>query len=192
MDKLELIDKSSYVFDEYNGVFSIYKNEWCECYLSDNGYTSIKLKCIDGKRRNFQFHRVMCYIFNPIPQKYQDIPLENLEIDHIIPLKNGGTNDLSNLKWCTRKENHNNPLTRKNKSKALTNRKDQSKRVDQIDPKTGDVIASFPSAKEAARKLGFNQSSISNCCNGGYFYKKRNKWINIKQYNGYIWKCPIL
>lgn len=66
-----------------------------------------------------------------------------------------------------------------------------SKQVDQIDPKTGDVIASFPSAREAARKLGFSQCNISMCCNGGFFNKTRNKWVNRKQYNGYIWKRPM-
>jgi hypothetical protein len=40
-------------------------------------------------------------------------------IDHIIPIKNGGTNKLSNLRVVTPKENQNNPKTLENMSKAL-------------------------------------------------------------------------
>ena len=42
------------------------------------------------------------------------------EVDHIIPISMGGTNDVSNLRWCTHDENQNNPLTRQNLSDALT------------------------------------------------------------------------
>lgn len=44
---------------------------------------------------------------------------EDKVIDHIIPISSGGTNKLSNLRLVTPKENSNNPLTRKNLSKAL-------------------------------------------------------------------------
>lgn len=192
MDKLKLIDQKCYVFDEHKGIYSKYKKKWCECSLSDDGYTYVKLKCVDGKRRHFQFHRVMCYIFKPIPLKYQGIPLENLEIDHIKPLKNGGTNELSNLRWSTRKDNANNEETKRNMSKALTNRKDQSKIVDQIDKITGEVVHQWESTKDIERELGIDQANICHCCNGGYYSKSRGKWINVKQTHGYIWKYPIL
>lgn len=61
-----------------------------------------------------------------------------------------------------------------------------SKRVDQIDIITGEVLNTYPSAKEAARLLGYSQGNISNCCNGGFY--RKGKWVNKKQYNGYIWK----
>lgn len=51
----------------------------------------------------------------------------------------------------------------------------------------GKLVAVWKSAKEAARQLGLTQSNISACCNGGFFHKTRNKWVNRKQYNGYIW-----
>ena len=60
--------------------------------------------------------------------------------------------------------------------------------VDQIDPITGEVLATFPSAKEAARVLGLSQGDISHCCNGGFFSKQRNKWVHRNQYKGYLWK----
>lgn len=51
----------------------------------------------------------------------------------------------------------------------------------------GQLVAVWESAKEAARQLGFTQSNISACCNGGYFDKRKNKWINYTQYKGYKW-----
>lgn len=41
-----------------------------------------------------------------------------------------------------------------------------SKPVLQIDKNTNEIIAEFLSISEAQRQLGYNQSGISNCCNG--------------------------
>lgn len=49
----------------------------------------------------------------------------------------------------------------------------------------GELVNVWESASEAARQLGFTQTQISRCCNGGRFLK--GKWINIKQAYGYRW-----
>lgn len=54
-----------------------------------------------------------------------------------------------------------------------------SKPVLQIDKKTKEIIAEFPSAKEVERILGYNQGHISNVCN--------NKPQHKSAY-GFIWK----
>lgn len=61
-----------------------------------------------------------------------------------------------------------------------------SKPTLQLD-KNDTVISEWKSASEAARELGFNSSSINKCCTGGYFDKKRNKWVNITQYKDFKW-----
>lgn len=76
-------------------------------------------------------------------------------------------------------------LSQIHKGKML-NRKDLSVQVDQISQIDGEVIASFPSAKEAARQTGFAQSNISRCCNGGFSYK--GTWVNVTQAYGFIWR----
>lgn len=43
--------------------------------------------------------------------------------------------------------------------------------------KEGELIAEYPSTREAERKTGYSQSSISKCCKGKY-----------KSAGGYIWK----
>lgn len=52
--------------------------------------------------------------------------------------------------------------------------------VDQIDPKTGEVLHQWESASEAEIQLGYNSSHINACCLG-----KR------KTHKGYIWKRPL-
>lgn len=76
-------------------------------------------------------------------------------------------------------------LSKIRKGKML-NRKDLSVQVDKIDRITGEVLASFPSAKEAARQTGFAQTNISRCCNGGFLYK--GTWINVTKAYGFIWR----
>jgi hypothetical protein len=66
-----------------------------------------------------------------------------------------------------------------------------SKRVDQIDKVTGEVIHQWESAKDAAIELGYSQGHISHCCEGGYFDKCRNKWHKSETYKGYYWKTPL-
>ena len=76
-------------------------------------------------------------------------------------------------------------LSSAHKGKML-NREDLSSQVDQIDIDTGEVLASYPSAKEASRQTGYAQSNISRCCNGGFSWK--NKWFNVSNAYGFIWR----
>lgn len=48
-------------------------------------------------------HRAIALTFIPIPEKYKDIPIEQLQVNHIDGNKTN--NDISNLEWCTCKEN---------------------------------------------------------------------------------------
>ena len=96
-----------------------------------------------------------------------------MEIDHIIPINNGGTNKLSNLRLATREENNNNPNTRKNNSKARINGK-KSRQVDQI--KDDGEIIHWVSISEAVRN-GYSHNCIILCCQG-----KREK------HRGYKWR----
>lgn len=59
--------------------------------------------------------------------------------------------------------------------------------VDQIDKITGEVVKTW-NCISYAEKYGFNEGQISRCCKGGFFSKSRNKWVNVKQHKGYIWK----
>lgn len=106
-----LIDTDKYIFSKNGEIFS--KSYNVNGYIKGTtnifGYKQTTLLCTDGKRRTFKIHRVIAYMFVPKPDNLKDIPYDNLQIDHINCDKTD--NSASNLRWCTSKGNHNNPLT---------------------------------------------------------------------------------
>ena len=78
------------------------------------GYITVKLCGEEGKRKRFTIHRLVMSTFKPINN------MDKLVIDHINAIKTD--NRIGNLRWCTIKENNNNPLTRKNISKSQKGR----------------------------------------------------------------------
>lgn len=133
------------------------------------GYTCVTL-VKNGQKKIVDVHRLVALAFIPNPNNKP-------EIDHIIPISEGGTNAADNLRWVTRAENNNNIMTKKKRSIRLINRTDQSKRIDQIDAETGEVIKTWKSSKDCERNGYPSRQFIRECCNG-----------ERKTYKGYIWK----
>ena len=52
----------------------------------------------------------------------------------------------------------------------------------------GNFIQKYDSITEASNELGISSKAIRNCCNGGYYCRVRNTYININQSGGFIWK----
>lgn len=52
----------------------------------------------------------------------------------------------------------------------------------------GKYITEYLSISEASSATGANIKGIRNCCNGGYFCKTKNRFVNIHKAGGYIWK----
>ena len=89
------------------------KGRYLKGTFDKDGYCAHnRVLCDDGKHHNLREHNMKWEYFNG------EIP-EDKVIDHIIPISNGGTNKLSNLRLVTPKENSNNQMTRRNLSKAL-------------------------------------------------------------------------
>lgn len=160
MDKLYLIDFDRYIINKNGTIWS----KWFKRVLGSvyhNGYSRVNLTLKDGSKSDFLTHRVIAFVFCPIPDHLKGIPIEKLEVDHIIPLSMGGTNDASNLRWCTSSENSRNEITLKNnidaqpKTPVLCTLKS-----------TGEIIGEFESTNEAARVLKINQGNIYNCASG--------------------------
>lgn len=70
------------------------------------------------------------------------------------------------------------------KNHPQRNRKDLSQQVFQY-TLDGELVAVYPSTKQAARELNFAQCNISRACNGGYFHK--GIWHPITQAYGFKW-----
>lgn len=93
------------------------------------------------------------------------------EVDHIIPVKNGGTDAFENLRIGSKSQNQNNSTTLVNHSNA----RKEKKCIDQFNI-NGEFIRQWDSLHDAER-FGFGRKEIKMCCEGIY-----------KQHKGYIWK----
>lgn len=192
-------------FETIEGVYSFKADDdWGDYYKGKyrkgtkaNGYNIHWYNCTDGERHRQLEHIMKWEYFNG------EIP-DGLEIDHIIPIKNGGTNKLSNLRLVTHQENMNNPNSLINKSnshkgqiawnkgnpwdektkKKISESKEKYKKS-VVQLKDYVVVDIFDSIREAERKTNISHSNIQHCCNGGFFYK--GKWVSIEQAGGFKW-----
>ena len=149
-----------------------------------NNYLKVTLYK-NGKRKQFYIHKLVAYAFQEICGEWFD----GCETDHINT--NSLDNRVENLKNCTPKENHNNPLTklhisnsrkgkpswglglkytqehRENisnalKSKYTLSQNPNSKTILQFDLNMN-LIKKWDCLKSAVDELGISQPSISNC-----------------------------
>ena len=131
-----------------------------------NGYL-----CVHFRKNNSSYtpliHRLVAQAFLQNPN---NLP----QVNHKDEDKTN--NNVSNLEWCDSKYNNNYGTKNEKISIKLTNRKDLSKVVIQIDKNTNVVINIFPSLKEAERQTGYNHSHIQKCCKG-----------KLKTTGGYKW-----
>lgn len=76
-----------------------------------NGQYHLVRLCVNKKQTPKLVHVLVAEAFIPNPENKP-------EVDHIIPITNGGTNEVWNLRWVTKEENFLNPLTKQNHSEA--------------------------------------------------------------------------
>ena len=127
-----------------------------------NGY----LFCIlykNSKPKLCKVHRLVAAAFIPNPDKLPEVNhKDENKANNFVFVNKDDSVDLnkSNLEWCTRLYN----MRYGTRLKHVVEKR--SKPVLQIDKETNEVIAEYPSAREAARKLNIDQGSISACCRG--------------------------
>lgn len=127
----------------------------------NDNYEKVSL-CKSGVIRNYYVHFLVAVAFVPNPNNYP-------QIDHIVPVSNGGTNVASNLKWATVKMNANNAITIKNKSKAQLSASDKksksmigknTKKLLQYD-RGGNLLNTYPNIKYTCMEKGYNLKTIT-------------------------------
>jgi hypothetical protein len=146
--------------------------------ITGNGYLAIKYwngEYISSKL----IHRIVAETFMPNPNNKP-------EVDHIDT--NKLNNRICNLRWVTKSENQNNPLTLKHKSEAIKGRplpKEQVMKMRETNPFKMEVICIetniiYESASEAARQTGIPQGNISRACRKGGNMAGGFRWKYVK------------
>lgn len=148
-------------------------------YMNANGYCIHPYNCDDGKRHTLQEHKEKWIYFNG------DIP-DGMEIDHIIPIADGGTNKLSNLKIGTHRDNMNNPYTieklkniQQTDEQIIKAAQGKWKKIYQYN-KDLKLVSVWNCADECVL-FGYCKKNIQRCCRG-----------ERKTHKGYIWSYEPL
>ena len=128
--------------------------------LNRNGYL-MHLLYENNKQKHLYLHRIIAIAFIDNPEKKP-------QVNHID--ENKLNNDLSNLEWCTVREN----LIHGSRTKRVAEK--LSKKVIQLDL-NDNVLNEFESMKQAERETGVLVGNISSCCNG-----------KTKSAGGYKWR----
>ncbi len=163
---LERIDKSNHLVKEK--ILKIFKTR--------NGYLKVVL-CKNGKQKNYDIHRLVAQAFITNPDNLPQVNHKD---------ENKENNCVWNLEFCSCSYNTNYGTRNQKVSEKMTNGK-LSKKVLQYDLE-GNFIREFPSLMEVKRQFGYELNNISKCCRGGYFDKRRNKWVNVSQSQGFKWR----
>lgn len=144
-----------------NGGFKIIEEKILKCCKNPiNYYTVVTLK-YKGKNQRFYVHRLVAEAFIP--------NLENKsQLNHVDGNKEN--NCVSNLEWCTPKENV---------QHAIKNKLRKTKAIIQCD-KNGNYIREWESIIEASKTLNIPAPNIVNCCKG-----------KCKIIGGFKWKYKV-
>jgi len=143
-------------------------------FLDQHGYWNVNM-IIDRKPKKVKVHRLVAMAFIPNPEGKE-------EVNHID--NNPKNNVVSNLEWCTHKENmdwmHNTGRairTQEWLDKLHESQSKSYKKVIGTNLTTGEEII-FENMN-SVRKAGFQPSCVCYCCKG-----KRN----VKQHKGFAWR----
>lgn len=136
----------------------------------DTGYEKVSLYK-GGKRKTVCVHRIIAEAFL---DNHNHLP----EIDHINAIRTD--NRVQNLKWCTRKENMNNPHALNAQSKIRAGKPtSRSRKIAQL--KDGKLIRVYDYIYLATRE-GFSDSGIAHTLRGRQTTHKGYQWMYLSDY----------
>lgn len=139
-----------------------YKGRVLKPYGNGNGYLHVCLSK-NGHGKVFRVHRIVANAFLPNHDK-------KLQVNHLN--ENKKDNEVTNLEWCTAKQNSNYGTRNKRISIA------ESKKVKQLG-KAGNLIKIWPSLSEAERH-GFGRGHLSDCAHGKAKLAYGYKWEYVE------------
>lgn len=149
----ELIDikgyEGLYQVSNLGEIYSILKNKKLIGYVNNKGYRYVQL-CKGNKRSGFSVHRLVAEAFIPNPENKP-------QVNHIDEDKTN--NMVSNLEWCTAKENINHGTARERTMEHLR------QPIRAIDIASGEYN-NYESLTQCGKELGLEISNISNQLKG--------------------------
>ena len=135
------------------------------------GYKKVTLYKF-GVGYKFQVHRLVAKTFIPNPNSLPQVNHKD---------ENPSNNNVENLEWCT-------PEYNVRYGTGIRRQVEKRSKVVEQYTLNGEFIADFASTQEAAKILNIRQSSISNCCNGGYWRDKHTKFIKCNRAGNFKFK----
>lgn len=138
---------SGYLIDKKGNVYSEFLGRLLQPFLRSN-YMCVRLQKDNGKIKNCLVHRLVATVFISNPY---NLP----EVDHIDG--NIFNNHVDNLRWVTKKDNQNNPISKERRYKAI--RQKQGIPIKAF--YKGEFVDSFICLMEAAKKLNLHCTLIS-------------------------------
>lgn len=116
-------------------IWSHLTQQFLKPQITHDGYRQVML----NDRRFYKVHRLVALTYIPNPDNYDTV-------DHIIPIKDGGTDCVNNLRWMSKSENSG---------------RDKHKKV--LCVETGII---YSSVLAASKQTGVNKGNIASCCTG--------------------------
>lgn len=103
MKQVDIKNFDNYQITDDGRVWSKKTNKYLKPSKDRRGYYFVFIRDNNGKYMNKRIHRLIAEAFIPNPDNKQ-------YIDHINTIKTD--NRICNLRWCTLKENNNNPISK--------------------------------------------------------------------------------
>lgn len=152
MVELKINDK--YLIDEYGNVYSKYWKKFLN-QRESKGYLRVALS-FDGEKeaRQISVHRLVALQFIPNPENKPHVNHKD---------NNPKNNHVSNLEWCTQKENVDYSFKHGNRKACPKNWSILSKQINQYDL-NHNFLKTWPSTVEIERQLGLYHGGISAAC----------------------------
>lgn len=148
-----------------DGVLAYLREKIIRPSKDKNGYYFYVKLSNNGKQVKFYIHRLVATAFLEKPEGKNYI--DHINTDYL-------DNRAINLKWCTQKENQNNPLTKKHMSHSSLKERPWEQKVISMYSQDGVKIRTFKSTMQAHKETGINniiRSVQKGIKAGGYYWK---------------------